>query len=154
MLFLDVDFQRLKERVVRVFRQLVGDSERAAGKSAASSWCFASAYARCMSLVLGADLVIKVLIIRGAFGSGRIGHAAIQVQYPLQLAQRRADVAALIGRHRRLVQLLLLLARACVLLFQTFHVRKHLQRAASFGLSCRTRCSASRAWLKSNRSRC
>ena len=80
--------------------------------------------------MLGADFVVQVLIIRGAFGSGRIGYTAIQVQNALQLAQRRADVAALIGDHCRLVELLFFLARPRVFLFQAAHFREHLQRAS------------------------
>ena len=127
VLFLDVDFQRLKEGVFRVFCELGCADGKGSREISRLQLVFCLRVSALHALVLGADFVIKILIIRGAFGSCRIGHAAIQIQDALQLAQRRTDIAALIGDDRRLVQLLFFLARARVFLFQTPNLREHLE---------------------------
>src|SRR5215467_945962 len=64
------------------------------------------------TLVIGPDFVIE-LLIRGAalLGLG-LGKSPVQIQNPLQLAQRRADIAALLGCNGGLIQLFLLLTGA------------------------------------------
>ena len=86
--FFHVELERLEQRVPRIFPQILLADRQSRGKISIHQVLARLLVGTLDQIVLGADLVIKILVRDAPIGRGRIRNAPVQLNQPLELGQR------------------------------------------------------------------